>query len=84
MVLVLNAWSDFKDYLRKWGYLAELVYRIDPADSGATRIRVAAGRYGLDLRIEKGDPTLQEVKDFLVDNNGKRLGEAKDFLAFFS
>lgn len=50
MVLVVKDWPSFKEYIEKWGYLAELVYRVDPvhAEKGV-RVRVLGGRYGLDM-----------------------------------
>jgi hypothetical protein len=84
MVLILSNWPDFKEHADKWGYLSELVFRVDPTRSNEIRIRVVAGKYGLDLTLPRNDPTLEEINDYLKQHAAKRLEEARDILAFFN
>ncbi len=85
MVLVVKDWPSFKEYIEKWGYLAELVYRVDPVHGEkGMRIRVLGGRYGLDMVIEKDTPTLEEIETFLQSRDAKRVEEVKEVEAFFS
>jgi hypothetical protein len=85
MVLVTRNWLDFKHHVDKWGYMSELVYRLDQAASpGEVRIRILAGRYGLDVTLPRNDPTFMEMEDYLKQNGAKRIEDARDVLAFFS
>jgi hypothetical protein len=85
MVLVLKDWPSFKEYIEKWGYLTELVYRVDPvhAEKGM-RLRVLGGRYGLDMLMGKDEPTLEEIQAFLDSKDAKKVEEVKEVEAFFS
>ncbi len=85
MVLVLKDWPSFKEYIDKWGYLTELVYRVDPVHSEkGMRIRILGGRYGLDMVAAKEEPTLDEIQTFLDSRDAKRIEEVKEVEAFFS
>jgi hypothetical protein len=85
MVLVLRDWPSFKEYIEKWGYLTELVYRVDPLHSEkGMRLRVLGGRYGLDMMVGKDEPTLEEVQAFLDSKDAKKVEEVKEVEAFFS
>ena len=82
MVLILREWTSFKDYIERWSHIVELVYAVGPATEG-TRVRVLAGRYGLDVTLPKDDPTLQEITGFLQENGAKRIDTVKEVDAFF-
>lgn len=84
VILVLTNWPDFKDHVDRWGYVTELAFRIDPTRVGEMRIRIAAGRYGLDLSLARNDPTLEEIEDYLKQHAAKSIEEAREVLAFFS
>ena len=82
-MLVLRDWLAFREYIDKWGYRAELVYRIDTKDDNL-RVRLFGGRYGLDLVAKRDDPAYQEILDFLEVNKAKRVEDVKDVLEFFA
>ena len=85
MVLVLKDWLPFKEYVEKWGYLTELVYRVDPVYAEkSVRLRILGGRYGLDLTVSKEEPTLNEIQTFLDSRDAKRVDRVKGPKAFFS
>jgi hypothetical protein len=85
MVLVLKDWPSFKEYIEKWGYLTELVYRVDPLRSEkGMRLRVIGGRYGLDMVVGKDEPTIEEIQVFLDSRDAKKVEEVKEVEAFFS
>ena len=84
LVLVLEKWLDFRQHVDKWGYLADIVYRIEQLTEGLIRIRVTAGKFGFDERLERDDPMLEEITDFLKQHSAKRIDDARDILSFFS
>ncbi|MHB1909713.1 MAG: hypothetical protein ACYCQJ_12730 [Nitrososphaerales archaeon] len=80
----MSSWVDFKSHVDKWGYLGELVFRKDPVRNNEVRVRLAAGKYGLDLTLARNDPTLEEIEEYLKISGAKRIEEAREVLAFFS
>jgi hypothetical protein len=85
MVLVLKDWVQFKDYLKKWGNLTEVVYRISPVPGEkAVRVRILGGRYGLDVMIREDNITYKEIQSSLDSCDAKRIDDVRDVEAFFS
>ena len=82
LVLILRDWTAFKEYMERWEYMAEVVYRVDPSSDGGMRVRAIAGRYGVDMTMRKDDPTYGEVLDVL--SKAKRIQGAKDPSVFLS
>jgi hypothetical protein len=84
LVLVLSNWYDFKDHAVKYGYMSEIVFRKEETRTNEIRIRITAGKFGLDTTLPRNDPTLEEMQDFLTQNAAKRIEDARDILSFFS
>jgi len=85
LVLVLESWIAFKEYVEKYDSFVEITYRMDPVyGSKETRVRIVAGRYGVELSLPKDDPTLQEIREFLEMHNARRIVETNETSAFFS
>lgn len=85
MVLILDSWIAFKEYVEKYDNFVEISYRLDPIFAAPeTRVRIAAGRYGLELTLRKDDPTLQEIREFLDTHDARKIVESNETAAFFS
>ncbi len=83
-MILLDSWNIFREYVERWPF-SEILYHVDELDNERTRVRVVAGRYGIDLALSNNDDLLDEVLDFLKEKSGKRTLEVvKDIETFFS
>lgn len=84
MVVLLENWDAFKEYVERWP-LAELIYQISEYEKGKNRVRIVAGRYAVDLILTQDDTLLREILDFLKGRAAKRALEVvQDVETFFS
>ncbi len=84
MVVLLENWDAFREYVERWP-LAELIYQISEHDKGKNRVRIVAGRYAVDIILTQDDTLLREILDFLKDRAAKRALEVvQDVETFFS
>ena len=83
MVILLENWKTFREYLEKWP-LAELIYNVEVGKERA-RVRIVAGRYGVDLTFQGDDPSFREILEFLRRKSAKRTVQViQDAETFFS
>ena len=71
MVLVLKKWEDLQDYVEQFPR-AEVLYKIDMVN-GKVRIRVMAGRVGLDEFFDEDNPELKGILEILKRVSGKEV-----------
>jgi len=84
LVILLESWTIFREYVERWP-LVELIYSIEEADRDKTRVKIVAGRYGVDLTLARADPLLGQVMEFLEEKSAKRSVEVvQDVETFFS
>jgi hypothetical protein len=83
-VEVISDWIYFREYVERWRYLLEAAYKIEEKMNGEVRVRIRAGRYGIDLSLRRDDPTLEEIKEFLSEIKAARITKEIPSEAFFS
>lgn len=84
MVILLENWHVFKEYVERWP-LAEVMYHVSECGKGKVRVRVVAGRYGVDLTLPEHDELLQQVLEFLKEKYAKKALEVvQDIETFLS
>jgi hypothetical protein len=70
---VLTEWQSFKSYFATHLILGELSYSIVPGREGKMRVKIIGLDVDLDFLMHKDDPIAEEIMDFVINNEAKRI-----------
>lgn len=82
MVLLVRDWEDLREYIHRYPQ-CELIYKVDTVGEDEVRIRVWAGRLGIDLRMKEADPIISGILRFLDEHDAKPITEQRNDNVFF-